>query len=400
MESGEKSTGTGMRIIKRAISVAWKVAIVAAIAGFAVYRLRFAPISVDSRPAATGAIIAEVMGTGTLESRVLATISPKISGLVTQLLVDQGDRITKGQPLATLDDRDLRQQVEMGKAEVAATRAGVDRAVADIAIAEATAVQARASYQRNVQLASQKFLSADDFDKATQQRDVTEAQLTRSKLVKVELERQVVKAQETLRYYQERLADTKIVSPFEGLVVRRSHEPGDVVVPGSEILQIISTEQMWVSAWVDETAMASVAAGQPVRIVFRSDPETPYSGAVTRLAPLADRETREFRVDVTVKELPKTWAVGQRAEVYIQTAKMDPALLAPAAAIVWQKGKPGLFVSDGGHARWRDVALGLRGTNSVEVIKGLNAGELVVWLHDPKDGSLTEGRAVAPVSAP
>jgi multidrug efflux pump subunit AcrA (membrane-fusion protein) len=92
--------------------------------------------------------------------------------------------------------------------------------------------------------------------------------------------------------------------------------------------------------------------------------------------------------------------VGQRAEVYIQTAKKDHALLAPQAAIIWQKGKPGIFVSNGGHARWRSVTLGLRGVENVEVTNGLTAGESVVWLHDPKDGSLTEGRAVTPASMP
>jgi len=400
MSHGEKNPGAAMRLLTRAMSVGWKLAILAAIAAFAVYRLRFAPVSVDSHRAATGPIVAEVMGTGTLEARVPATISPKISGLITQVLADQGDRISRSQLLATLYDGDLRQQVEMAKADLAATKAGVDRAAADIAIAQASTVQARASYSRNAQLASQKLLSEEDFDKATQQRDVAEAQLKRTQLAKVEIERQVLKGEETLRYYQELLAYTKITSPFDGLVVRRSREAGDIVVPGSEILQIISTEQMWVSAWVDETAMASLATGQPARVIFRSEPDKPYSGTVTRLAPSADRETREFLVDVTVKDLPKTWAVGQRAEVYIQTAKKDQALLAPQAAIVWQKGKPGLFVSDAGHARWRSITLGLRGTESVEVTKGLTAGELVVWLHDPKDGSLTEGRAVTPLSVP
>jgi multidrug efflux pump subunit AcrA (membrane-fusion protein) len=96
-----------------------------------------------------------------------------------------------------------------------------------------------------------------------------------------------------------------------------------------------------------------------------------------------------------VKELPQIWAVGQRAEVYIQTAQKDQALLMPQRAIVWQKGRPGLFVSQAGHAQWRNVTLGLRGAESVEVTEGLSAGEIVISLHDPKATPLTEGRAVA-----
>jgi len=302
--------------------------------------------------------------------------------------------VTKGQLLALLYDGDLRQQGEIAKADLAAVKAGVDRAAADIASAEAVAVQACASYTRNAELARQKLVSDEDLDKATQQRDVAEAQLRRAQLAKTEIERQVMKAEETLRYYQERLADTKITSPFDGLVVRRSREPGDVAVPGSEILKIISTEQMWVSVWVDETAMTSLALNQTARVIFRSDSAKSYAGTVARMAPLVDAETREFLVDITVKDLPATWAVGQRAEVYIQTARKDAALLVPSEAFVWRKDRPGLFISHAGRAQWRNVTLGLRGAESCEVTKGIETGEFVIWPRDPKDAALVEGRAV------
>jgi RND family efflux transporter MFP subunit len=205
----------------------------------------------------------------------------------------------------------------------------------------------------------------------------------------------VVKAGESLRYYQARLADTRITSPFDGLVVRRSRESGDIVVPGSEILKIISTGQMWVSAWVDETAMSVLATGQPARVVFRSEPDKACRGTVTRMAPLTDRETREFLVDVTVGELPATWAVGQRAEVYIETGRKDQALLVPPQALIWQKGQPGLFVDHAGRAQWRTVTLGLRGAEAVEVTQGLAAGERAIWPRASKGKGLVAGRAVS-----
>ena len=381
-------------VARRLFRIGWRLAVVAGIVALVVYRLRFAPLPVDGSTAAMGPVVSEVMGTGALEARTQATISAKISGRLAQVLADQGDRITKDQVLATLDDGDLRQQVEVAKAEVAATEAGVEHASAGIVSAEATAVEARASYVRSAELRKGGFISDEDLDQATRQRDVAEAELRRAQLAKVEIERQVQKAQESLRYYQERLADTIIRSPFDGLVIQRSREPGDIVVPGSAILQIISTDQMWVSAWVDESAMSSVEVSQLARVVFRSEPDKSYRGTVSRMAPLVDRETREFLVDVTVKELPKTWAVGQRAEVYIQTARKDQALLIAPAAITWQKGKAGVFVSSAGHAAWRKVELGLRSDDAVEVLKGLAPGEVVIWRPDPKGAALTEGRAV------
>lgn len=378
---------------KRLLSIGWKIALILIIGSVIVYHQKFAPLQVESNVAKMGPIISEVMGTGTLEARIKATVSAKISGRLSDVRVDQGDNVTKGQLLATLDDGDLLQQVEMAKAELEAAKASVDRAVADVNSGQATAVHARAYYNRVMPLANNKVVSEDDLDNALQKRDVAEAQLRRSELAKVETERQLVKAEAALRYYEEKLADTKIFAPFDALVIRRDRDPGAIIVPGSSILQIISTEQMWVSAWVDESAMAGVAIEQAARVVFRSEPAKFYHGNVARISPLADRETREFLVDVLVKELPIRWAVGQRAEVYIQTASKDNVLLVPSKAVVWQKGKPGLFISNNGCAKWVDIETGLQGTDSVEILSGLKTGDVVIWSQDIKN-TISENRAV------
>lgn len=378
---------------KRLLGIGWKAVLIMIIASVVIYHLKFAPLQVESNVAKIGQVISEVMGTGTLEARVKATVSAKISGLLSDVLVDQNDHVNKGQLLATLDDGDLLQQVEMAKAELEAAKASVDRAAADVNSAEATAIHARAYYNRVMPLAKNKVVSEDDLDNALQKRDVAEAQLRRSELSKVETERQSAKAEATLRYYEEKLADTKIFSPFDALVIRRDRDAGAIVVPGSSILQIISTEQMWVSAWVDESVMGQLDIDQPAQVVFRSEPAKFYQGTVARISPLADRETREFLVDVLVKELPIRWAVGQRAEVYIQTASKDNVLLVPSKAVVWQKGKPGLFVSNSDHAKWVDVETGLHGKTSVEILSGLKAGDIVIWSQDIKN-TISENRAV------
>lgn len=380
--------------IRRFLRMSWKIGLLTLITLIFVNRIYFAPIPVEHYVVKKGSITAEIMGTGTLEARIKATISAKISGRLSEVLVDQGDHVTKGQLLATLDDGDLKEQVEVAKADVVATKASVDRAEAEVISAQAIAVNARALYNRRMSLTKDKITSEEDLDNATQQRNVAEAQLRRAELAKVEIERQVSKAEDSIRYYQEKLADTKIYAPFDGLIIQRDLDSGAVIVPGSSILQIISTDQMWISAWVDETEMASLTIGQPARVVFRSEPEKSYEGNVARISPLADRETREFIVDVIVKKLPKIWAVGQRAEVYIKTASKDNVLFVPQSAIVWQKGKTGLFINNSGHAKWRNIELGLRGSESVEILKGLNENDIVIWQSDTKKTMLTEKRAV------
>src|SRR4030043_170249 len=101
--------------VKRLLSIGWKTTLVLIVGLIIVYRIHFAPIPVESCAVKTGKISAEAMGNGTLEARVRATISPKISGRIAQVLVDQGDKVIKGQKLVLLDDEDLRQQGEIAK---------------------------------------------------------------------------------------------------------------------------------------------------------------------------------------------------------------------------------------------------------------------------------------------
>ena len=382
-----------LRIDVKKLKTVLKFIIALGIVCIVIYKISFSPIPVNSSQVRDGAIKQEVMGTGTLEARVQAIISAKISGRLAEVLVDQGDRVKKGQLLAKLDDADLAQQVEIAKAEITATKAGIDRIAAEITSAEATVAQARSAHNRMEQLSKVKAVSDQDLDDAIEKRAVAEAQLRRTELAKVEIEHQVFKAEKSLQYYQEKLADTNIYAPFDGLITRRERDPGSVLVPGSSILQIISTDQMWVSAWVDETAMAGLAINQPAQIVFRSEPERFYNGTVARIAPLADRETREFLVDVLITELPKLWAVGQRAEVYIETANKDSALLVPSNAVCWRNGKPGLYISNDKHAQWRNLELGLRGKDMVEVQNGVSLNDVVIWPMDVKS-AIVENRAV------
>ena len=116
-------------------------------------------------------------------------------------------------------------------------------------------------------------------------------------------------------------------------------------------------------------------------------------GTVVRLGKQADRETREFIVDVQLKELPDNWAVGQRAEVFIQTGRAENVLTMPLSTVIRRNEKDGVFVADNGVVRWKPVMLGLRGRDLVEVREGLAEHEVFLA---PVSGTipLTEGRRV------
>ncbi|EMI40951.1 efflux RND transporter periplasmic adaptor subunit [Rhodopirellula sp. SWK7] len=370
-----------------------KFAFVAAIIAVVVYRFQFSPIPVIAHAAERGSVVGEVMGAGTLEARVEATISSKISGRIVEVLADQGQQVSVGELLVRLDEEELKQQVVIASAGVDAAAAAVERLKTDKERADAILQQARRSFDRVQSLVDKNAASRDDADKATEALSVAQAGVASADAAIVEGQRNLVVAEKTARYHAMRLTDTEIHAPFDGLIVRRRREPGDVVVPGSEILTLISLDQLWISAWVDETAMSQLAEGQTARVVFRSEPTSSYSGVVARLGREADRETREFIVDVRVLELPGNWAVGQRAETFINVAERSEVIVVPAEWLVRREGRLGVFLDVEGKAVWRELSIGIRGREVVEVQQGLNEGDEIVSPVNPST-QLADGRRV------
>jgi HlyD family secretion protein len=371
-----------------------KFVVVAAVIGGAVYWIKFSPISVTEHRVERGEIVAEVMGTGTLEAHFKSTISPRISGRIQEVLVDMGDRVTAGKLLVRLDDVDMKPQVEIAQATVVVSQSALDRLQADRSQALAVLEQTTAEHERALRLRPGGAISQEDVDKSTANWRIAQAGVARTDAALIEGRKQLIAAETSLAYRKALLGDTEIVAPFDGLIVQRQRDPGDIAVPGSAILTLISIKELWITAWVDETEMSRIAIGQPARVVFRSEPDHAYRGEVARLGRQADRETREFTVDVRVLELPKNWATAQRAEVYIETDRKKSVPLIPAKFVQWRDDTPGVFCKVGDRAKWRAVKLGLHSREVVEVTEGLQPGD---WVVVPTDGKTTaiEGRRIS-----
>ncbi|MCC6659525.1 MAG: efflux RND transporter periplasmic adaptor subunit [Phycisphaerales bacterium] len=370
-------------------------ALLAAIA-LGIWWFALTPVPVSSYTVSSGSVTAEVLGTGTLEARMSATVGPKIAGLITRITADQGDRVVAGATLVYLEDTDLQQLAALAEAEIAADVAGLDRLKADEARAAAILAQARLTHERLVKAAASSASSLQEVDKAAEALAIAEAERARADAASVEGQRRLAAAERTLDYHRARLRDTTIKAPFDALVVRRDRDEGDVVTAGSSILQLVSLQEMWITAWVDETELSRLAGGQPARVVFRSQPHAEFPGVVARVGRETDRETREVVVDVRTEKLPETWAIGQRAEVYIRVAERESVTTIPAAFVLVRDGRTGVMIDNDGRARWREIVVGLRGRDTVEVVSGLSSGETVVTPIKTATGALREGRRVRP----
>jgi HlyD family secretion protein len=378
--------------IGRGVSRWGKWVLVLVLAASAVYWLRIRPVSVTGYTAVQGEIVAEVMGTGTLEAKVQTIVSTKIPGRILDIRVDQGDQVRAGQGLLRLDDSEFRQQVEIARSALDASKATVERVQADTVRTQAVLEQSRIEYRRRESLFTSKSIAANEIDKRKEELKVAEADLEKTKAAVVESRKNLVVAQNTVEYQLARLGDTLIAAPFDGLIIRRDRDPGDVVVPGTSIFLLISTQSLWVRAWVDETEMQRVTEGQRARVVFRAEPEATYGGKVVRLGRETDRETREFLVDVEVDQLPRNWSVGQRADVFIETAHKAGATIVPSQLIMRNQEEIGVIANRDGRAVWQPVKIGLRGHTHVEIVEGLSPGEIVVYMQGPD--RIPEGRRI------
>ncbi len=378
--------------LKSILSKIWKWILLIILIALVIYKVKFSPVPVSTSVALNGEVVEEVMGTGTLEAHYQTSVSSKIQGLIVELLADQNDWVESGQLLARLDDSDLAREVSTQEAIVNADEATVERVKADQARSKAIFDQAQKDYDRYAGLLVSKSISQEVMDKTVQGLAVAEADVARSIAAIREADRQVLAAKERLRFQQARLGDTRIYSPFSGLIVRRDRDVGDIVVPGATIFRLVSTREMWVSAWIDETSMAGLKAGQKARVIFRSETKQAFNGKVVRVGREVDRETREFKVDVGLESLPQNWAVGQRAEVYIETARKNDVINIPLQALVWRKTTPGVYLANEGRAHWREVSLGSRGIDRVEILKGLSLNDSIITGPDPYQ--LTDGLRV------
>jgi len=159
-----------------------------------------APVPVHSHRVVRGPIATEVMGTGTLEARYHATISPKIAGLIAEVLVDQGSEVKQGQPLVRLVDEDLRQQVGIAEATVTTAQAALLRIEADRTQMATILQQAKSEFERNRQLRQTTSISQADFDKAKESLDIATSGVARAGASYAEAQQQIIQTSEILHF--------------------------------------------------------------------------------------------------------------------------------------------------------------------------------------------------------
>ncbi len=286
---------------------------------------------------------------GVVEAVRQSTVSAQISGRVKELNFDVGDTVKKGQIILRIDEREAEQALAGSQAQVMQSQAAL--------------TQAKASYQRSVQLFEQKYISQSALDKAKADYDMAKAQAAAS---------EAGASQSALAR-----AYAAVIAPFGGVVASRLVEMGEMVTVGKPLMVGFDPTQMRVIVNVPQYKLAEIGSYPKVKVELSSLKRWVQAAAVT-VQPSADARTHSTQVRVTLPANEKGLYPGMFVRAHFVVGKASK-LLIPESSVIRRSEVVAVYVvDDKGAARLRQVRLGVTsGENEVEVLAGLNPGESV-----------------------
>ncbi|MBO0906074.1 efflux RND transporter periplasmic adaptor subunit [Jiella sonneratiae] len=364
------------RRLGRAASVA--VAGVCVAAAFVLGLRYLVPHPAKGEVVHPGTLVVDRRGPGTLDAIDKSTVGATIQGRIAGIGVDRGDKVAKGDVVAELEAGDLKNQLAVSKAAAAAASAAVEKARVDRQRRRATLDNARQTHARQASLRQTGSTTQANLDAARASLHEAEADLAAAGAAIDQAEAQQQSAEATVAVDEARLAQTVIRAPMDGIVISRDRNVGDIVTPGSSIMQIVDPSTIILTARFDESVISSVEAGQEADVSFASEGDRVIAGKVLRIGREVDTETREFTADVVPTELPPNWAIGQRGTATITVAVKTDVIAVATEDIVRRDGAAGLWVVEEGRASWRPVTLGQIGGGRVEIEHGLFDGDVVL----------------------
>jgi HlyD family secretion protein len=329
---------------------------------------------------------------GSLVPRDEILVAPEVEGFrVLQLNVDEGDRVKKGDVLATLVQESLDAQIAQNDASLARADAAISKARSQIVETTAKLSEANSAFDRAKPLAKSGYLSGSTYDQREAAAKTAEAQLVaaRDGLKLAEAEKAQVEAQRRELIW--RRDNTQVTAPADGLISRRTARIGGMASAVAEpMFRIIARGEVELDAEVIETELGKIAIGQKAHIAVAGNGKV--NGTVRLVSPEVDKTTRLGRVRVFLGDDPKLH-IGSFARGTIDTAQ-GHGLAVPSSAVVFDNDGAFVQVLNKNRVSKRAIETGLVSGGLVEVIKGLEEGDVVV----AKAGTfLRDGDLVRPV---
>ena len=359
--------------------------------GLALRHRFFVPVLARSHVIDRGEVVREVFGRGTIESRREVDLGFDLVGRISDLLVDEGDHVKLGQVVGHLAPDQFTADVRSASSGISLAQAAIARLDAEERRGSATLAFAESEEGRIRTLSTSGTVSARDLDLAVQQLALARAEVERVRASRDEARRAITVASGTANIRAVTAARAVLVSPFDGVVVRRLRDPGATVTVGTTVLRVVATDALWSRVWIDEAALPDLRENQHARVRLGGEGGPAIRGKVERIGRESDRQTHELRIDVLLAEVPPRVAMGQRSDTWIEVERRPDVVRIPLSFV--RRASGGAVwcgVDRDGRIGTTTLTLGATGTDFVEITSGLSAGDVVLAAVSP-GGELPSG---------
>ncbi len=324
---------------------------------------------------------------GTLAAVDQVTISSETEGKVSRILADLGDRVTAGQTLVQLDHEKQQYNYDQQKAALARALAqygAVDpqhlpeiEKTPDVQKARAEMVQAQQSYDRAEELQRRQLVpkqALDDADAALQAKRASyESSLQNAKNLRASIQA----SEASMKLADRQFRDTDIRAPFDGYVERRLVNLGELVKAQMAVMAVVRIDPLKVIAEIPEKMAPWIKDGQAMELHVDAYPGQAFVGKVSRISPAVNSATRAFPFEALVPNTDARLKPGTFARVHIDSGRIDDVVTLSYAALQYRYGVNRAFVVDGDKLTVRELKVGDRLGERIEVVSGVKAGERV-----------------------
>ena len=352
----------------------------------------FNPNPVRVETIETQVLEASVNYTGTIKPYQEIMVYPRVAGQLTNYSVYPGDRVTAGQPIATLDASELdtgvaeasaevdtmESALEMSKIEVDEQRSAIEQIEADLAYLNL-------KKDRFARLVKDGVISQDEFDVVDSQVRSKEASLKQARVRLARMSAQVASDRAKINQAKAKVDTanvmqgyTTVTSPISGIVQERNVDPGVVVQPSMGIVKIGDYNRVRLQANVAQQDAVNIRPGATVLASIPNSNIPPIKGKITSIFPQTNSQTRTVTVEAVIDNPDGQLLSGQFLEMQIVTARKPNAITIPKTAVVEFQDQPSVWVVEGDTVTAQPVTLGMSTENRVEITSGLESGQAVV----------------------
>jgi RND family efflux transporter MFP subunit len=329
-----------------------------------------------------------VEAVGSLFAYDEVTVSSEAEGRVEQVMADVGDRVSKGQTLARVSPIELQLTVDQQEAALMQARARLGlseneselkdvRQAAEVKKAAADLTDAEQKYRRAQSLLETGVIPRQQFDESEARYKSARAAYDLAAQQVENMRASMRQTQASLNLANKRLRDTQIRAPFAGHVKTRDVTVGQYLKIQTPVMTIVNVDPLRARLSVPEKMSPWVRVGRDVKLSLEAFPGREFTGRISRINPSVDEKNRTFEIEALVANGAAELKPGSFVKATIQSDKVDSILAIPFSAAIYLFGAYKVFVIQGQTIKEREVKLGDRLGDLVEIIEGLRADEKV-----------------------